>query len=114
MKKLERGNLYDFSGLTANSQQEFFQTLLETPAIRLERIISAGHVTPPGQWYDQAWDEWVLLLSGAAQLNVEGKPKWLHMQPGDYVFLPAHRRHRVEWTDMSQKTVWLALHCVGQ
>jgi cupin 2 domain-containing protein len=32
------------------------------------------------------------------------------MRPGDYVHIPAHQRHRVEWTEPDQKTVWLALH----
>jgi cupin 2 domain-containing protein len=30
--------------------------------------------------------------------------------PGDYIFIPAHERHRVEWTAEHEETVWLALH----
>lgn len=104
------GNLYDLSGLTHDPQQETFQTLLNQAGTRLERIVSHGHTTPPGVWYDQDWDEWVLLLSGAARLRIEGQAELAALQPGDYLWLPAHCRHRVEWTDETQATVWLALH----
>ena len=91
-------------------QGERFDTLLQTGAFRLERILSLGQATAPGQWYDQAQDEWVLLVQGAAQLRIEGMEAALEMRPGDYVLLPAHRRHRVEWTDPHTPTLWLALH----
>jgi len=91
------------------STDEIFETLLEQPGIRLERIISQGQVTPPGEWYDQEQDEWVMVLSGEARLLIEGEHEQ-DMGPGDAVFLPAHRRHRVTWTDPAQPTIWLALH----
>jgi cupin 2 domain-containing protein len=84
--------------------------LLATSALRLERIVSDGHATPPGEWYDQERDEWVVLLQGGAGLRFEGEDRVLVMQPGDYVLIPAHRRHRVEWTEGAQKSIWLALH----
>lgn len=105
------GNLYDTGGIVHDPQQEFFQTLLETRGVRVERIVSKGHATPPGQWYDQDWDEWALLLSGAARLRLEGDVEALDLVPGDCIWLPAHCRHRVEWTDAERETVWLALHC---
>lgn len=77
---------------------------------KLERIISTGHATPEGQWYDQDFDEWVVLLSGSAAIRFEDAPKEVSMRPGDYLLIPAHRRHRVEWTDGTKPTVWLALH----
>jgi len=89
---------------------ELLQPLLETNGLRLERIVSAGHATPPGEWYDQDRDEWVILLRGRAALRFEDEAELLEMQPGDYVTIVAHRRHRVEWTDAVEKTVWLALH----
>lgn len=79
------------------------------PGIRVERIVSWGHVTPPGSFYDQAWDEWVLVLTGAARLVIEGEPERV-LERGDCVFLPAHCRHRVTWTSPGEPTVWLALH----
>ena len=77
---------------------------------RLERIISSGQATPAGQWYDQEQHEWVVLLSGAAGLRFEGEEGLRILSPGDFVNIPAHTRHRVEWTDEKQSTVWLALH----
>ncbi len=76
----------------------------------MERIVSLGQQTPPGEWYDQSDDEWVLLLSGAARLLIEGESQASALQPGDCLLLPAHVRHRVEWTDPAQPTVWLAFH----
>lgn len=90
--------------------EELFQTLLEGCAFKLERIVSLGHTTPPGQWYDQAQDEWVALFSGAARLEFEGNSDSVTLNPGDCVLLPARQRHRVAWTDPDQPTVWLALH----
>jgi cupin 2 domain-containing protein len=89
---------------------EFIQVLLATGAFRLERIVSAGQVTPPGEWYDQDTHEWVALLSGAAGLRFEDEAELRVLAPGDYLLIPAHRRHRVEWTDPETPTVWLALH----
>lgn len=36
---------------------EEFVTLLETPAVKVEQIISHGQASPPDFWYSQAWDE---------------------------------------------------------
>lgn len=96
-------------GLPAAGGDEAFEPLLERPGVRLERIVSRGHSTPPGAWYDQEQDEWVMVVSGAARLRIEGRGVF-EMGPGDSVLLPARCRHRVEWTDPAQPTVWLALH----
>jgi cupin 2 domain-containing protein len=89
--------------------EELVQTLLSIPSFRIERIVSLGHVSPEGFWYDQETHEWVLLLSGAARLLLEGEEP-LDLRPGSFVNIPAHKRHRVEWTDAGQPTVWLAIH----
>ncbi len=89
---------------------ERFETLLRTGVVRFERIISNGQTTPTGEWYDQAWDEWVTVLSGAAALLVEGEPEPHRLEPGDWLFLPAHVRHRVTYTAVDEPTVWLAVH----
>jgi cupin 2 domain-containing protein len=91
---------------------EICEALIETDHFRLERIISTGQATPAGQWYDQQRSEWVALLSGSAGLLFEGESRVQVMRPGDCVLIPARRRHRVEWTDPDQETVWLALHFV--
>lgn len=97
----------------ADGHDEFVETLLETGSVKLERIISTGQATPPGKWYDQERDEWVVLLSGAAGLLFEGTTEVLVLRPGDYIFIPAHRKHRVEWTLPGAPSVWLALHVSG-
>ncbi|MDP4014296.1 MAG: cupin domain-containing protein [Candidatus Nanopelagicales bacterium] len=87
---------------------EHVEVLLAGTGWRLERIISRGQTTPEGQWYDQEEDEWVAVLAGSARLEVAGQVD-LELGAGDAVLLPAHRRHRVSWTDETQATVWVAL-----
>jgi len=89
--------------------EELFEPLLETPALRVERIISTGQVTPPGQWYDQERDEWVLLLQGQATLEYEGGERQ-PLRAGDYLLIPARRRHRVAFTTQTPPCIWLAIH----
>lgn len=96
-------------GLPAPGPEEVFETLVRRPGARLERIVSHGQTTPPGKWYDQEEDEWVMVLAGGARLLIEGEGE-ASLGPGDAVFLPAHCRHRVAWTDPARPTVWLALH----
>jgi cupin 2 domain-containing protein len=112
-RAIERGNLFADVPLTSLARERV-DVLVRRPDLRLERIVSTGHVTPPGEWYDQADDEWVVVLSGAARLRVEGAPEPIALEPGDYVLLPAHVRHRVEWTDPRVATVWLALHATAR
>ena len=107
---MNRGNL--FTDIPAGAlPAELSHVLWQTPPLRVERIVSRGHATPPDQWYDQDADEWVVLLTGSAGLRIDGRAELVVMRPGDYVLLPAHVRHRVEWTDPNQDTVWLAIHC---
>ena len=102
------GNL--FAEIPQRLVEEDVITLLSSPRLRIERIVSRGQTSPPGFWYDQPQAEWVIVLAGAASLVFEGDATTLRMQAGDYVHIPAHRRHRVEWTDPAQPTVWLAVH----
>ena len=87
--------------------EELFETLLTTSQVRIERIVSHGHASPPGFWYDQEEGEWILLLQGAARLTVDEQT--IELRPGDCLNLPAHQRHRVEWTTPSEPTIWLAV-----
>jgi cupin 2 domain-containing protein len=84
--------------------------LVATETVRIERIVSTGQASPPGFWYDQDRAEWVLLLAGSAGLLFEGEGEPRVLRSGDYLLIPAHRRHRVVWTDAAQPTVWLAVH----
>ena len=99
-----------FADIPDRLPEELFETLLQNPFFKLEKIVSKGHATAAGQWYDQAEDEWVLLLKGAAGLRLKGRADLVVLKPGDYLHLPAYCQHRVEWTDPGIETVWLALH----
>jgi cupin 2 domain-containing protein len=112
--KLPTGNL--FAALPARELgEEEFTSLWTRPGFRVERIVSQGQVTPAGQWYDQPWDEWVLVLRGAARLRLDGHPDLVELREGDWLLLPAHCRHRVEWTTEDGPTIWLAIHAgVGE
>ena len=102
-------NLFaDLLLLPENNEQ--FSDLLSRPGLRIERIVSTGQSSPPGFWYDQAGGEWVLILQGQATLRFEDTPEPLRMAPGDFIDIAPHRRHRVDWTDSDQLTVWLAIH----
>jgi cupin 2 domain-containing protein len=88
---------------------EVTDTMLAAPGLRIERIVSLGQASPPGFWYDQQEAEWVLLLAGAARLRFADEEEARVLGPGDCLHIAAHRRHRVEWTDPAQPTVWLAV-----
>jgi len=103
----ESGNIFEFP--PGGLDQEAFETLLEGDHVRVERIVSGGQTSPADFWYDQAQGEWVLVLKGAAIVRVEGKGDH-HLSAGGFLNLPAHTRHRVEWTDPDTETVWLAIH----
>ncbi|MGA8259730.1 MAG: cupin domain-containing protein [Arenicellales bacterium] len=77
--------------------------------VTIERIISKGHVSPESRWYDQAREEWVIVLRGEARLSFEDGDA-VALKPGDYILIPAHARHRVEWTTPGMETIWLAIH----
>jgi len=91
-------------------KNEQFSNLLKRPGLRIERIVSTGQCSPEGFWYDQTEGEWVVVLQGAARLRFEDSPEPLPMAPGDCIDIAPHRRHRVEWTDPDQPTIWLAVH----
>lgn len=99
-----------FANIPIDLPAESLDTLVKADSIRIERIVSRGHASPNGFWYDQVQDEWVLLLSGAARLQFEDEPEAREMKVGDHVTIPAHARHRVEWTTPREATVWLAVH----
>ncbi len=97
-------------GLSEPLAQEQVDELARWPGVRIERIVSMAQASPPGFWYDQAWDEWVCVISGSAAVLIDGESGPRELRAGDWLELPAHVRHRVEWTDARQATVWLAVH----
>lgn len=102
------GNL--FAGLEQLcGKGEVFDELVRSGSMRMERIVSTGQASPPGFWYDQEQAEWVILLSGSAELQFADETTPRCLGPGDYVNIAPHRRHRVNRTDPHQPTIWLAL-----
>lgn len=104
---VQRGSLFDASA--GRADRETVDVLLARPGARIERIVSTGQATPPGQWYDQPGDEWVALLAGRAMLKLDDGVL-LELGPGDWLLIPAHVRHRVEATSVEPPCVWLAVH----
>ena len=98
-----------FAGLPQQLPAELVQTLMESPHVRIERIVSHGHASPAGFWYDQPQAEWVLLLRGAARLKLADENGVVELNPGDFINLAPHQRHRVEWTTPAEPTIWLAV-----
>ena len=90
-------------------REELFEPLIPDRGVLIERIISTGQATPPGEWYDQERDEWVALLQGRAALAY-ADGRIVELEAGDAVFIPAHERHRVESTSADPPCIWLAVH----
>ncbi len=99
-----------YGDIPVNLKVELFEDILKRKGFRLERIVSHGNITPDGEWYDQENDEWVILLSGEAKLKFLDETFARSLTPGDYLLIPSHKKHRVEWTHPAKETVWLALH----
>ena len=105
--KYFRNNIFDL--VPQQLPTELSETILQQENIRIERIVSKGHTTPVGEWYDQNWDEWVILLQGNAILLFKDD-NTINLVSGDYLLIPAHTRHRVEWTDPDEECIWLTIH----
>lgn len=105
MKK--HGNL--LANVPALLPEELFETLLESSHVTIKRIVSKGHISPKDFWYDQNQNEFVLVVQGAARLLFEHDKQLVSLEVGDYINIPAHQKHRVEWTDPKVETTWLAI-----
>jgi len=108
MGTIIRKNFFDLG--PGDAAEELIEVLAKREKFRIERIVSRGHTSPPGFWYDQETDEFVLVLSGKGSLVFEGQREPVVLEPGDYVIIPAHVKHRVAWTDPDHDTIWLAVH----
>ena len=101
-------NIYE--NIPNHIQNEFCEIICHAEHVRIERIVSRGHSSEEGFWYDQEQSEWVILLKGHAKLLFEGIVEPINLQVGDYLNIPSHVKHRVDWTDPDQESVWLAVH----
>lgn len=89
-------------------QQELFDKLLENDRVLIERVVSTGQVTPAGEWYDQEQDEWLIVLQGEGELGYEDGSR-IRLATGDYLLIPAHQKHRVEYTSSEPPCIWLTI-----
>ena len=99
-----------FQDIPDHLDQELVEKLLAHDSFRIERIVSRGHASPPKFWYDQDEHEWVAVLTGKAQLQIDGEEDLVTLNPGDTYDLPAHTKHRVAWTEPNHDTIWLAVY----
>jgi cupin 2 domain-containing protein len=104
----EMGSL--FEGMPSELPEELFDTISSNDDINIERIVSRGHASPEGLWYDQENNEFVLVVKGSAGLKLENEDDIVVLKAGDYFNIEAHVKHRVEWTDSTCETIWLAVH----
>jgi cupin 2 domain-containing protein len=98
-----------FANIPQELPQELFEEIISTNVLKIERIVSDGHTTNDREWYDQDTNEWVIVLQGKAIVSFLGEEDIL-LQVGDYINIPAHKKHRVQWTKHNIKTIWLAVH----
>jgi len=98
-----------FENIPEDIKEEFFEDIISAKDFKLERIVSEGHSSPDGFWYDQKKNEFVLLLSGSAKISFDSGEKF-ELKPGDYLIINAHQKHRVDQTDPLEKTFWITLH----
>ena len=89
---------------------ELIDILASGNNIRIERIVSNGHSSEAGFWYDDPSAEWVTVLSGEARLRFLVDDKLIHLKRGDHVTIQPHEKHRVEWTTPNEPTVWVAVY----
>ena len=98
-----------FEAVPADLADEKFDALVDNDSVRIERIVSRGHTSPRSGWYDQPQNEWVMVLTGEAVLSFDDGSS-VTLKHGDFIDIPAHRKHRVEWTAPGVETIWLAVH----
>lgn len=101
-----KSNLLD--NIPETIEREITEVLTQSNSIRIEKIISQGQGSPINFWYDQSENEWVILLRGSAILEFENG-EFIQLDEGDYINIPAHTKHRIEWTASYEQNIWLAV-----
>jgi cupin 2 domain-containing protein len=98
-----------FNDIPSNLSKEILDEIILTDKIRIERIISKGQTSPENFWYDQEENEWVIVIKGKSKLKIIDEDELIELNEGDYINIPSHKKHRVEWTDPESETIWLAV-----
>ncbi len=104
-----------FGSFPSDLPEELVEVLAEGNGhVRIVRLVSQGHSSPDGFWYDQDEHEWFVLLQGEAVMTFEkaatGEVEVVSLRPGDWIEIAPHVRHRIESTDAGRHTIWLAVH----
>lgn len=99
-----------FAEIPRGMPSELIEVLSSSEETRIERVVSQGHSSPEGFWYDQENNEFVVLISGMASLLFEGDESPRELKQGDWLVIPAHARHRVVSTSPDCDTIWLCVH----
>lgn len=98
-----------FESIPDTLEEEFFEQLVQSENVKIERIISKGHRSPESGWYDEERNEWVIVLKGEAVISFENG-KEVNLKAGSHINIPAHKKHKVSWTTPKTETIWLAVH----
>jgi len=101
-------NIFDIDNIQSQDP-EVFESILEKDNFRVERIVTLRPYENPGAWYNQKTDEWVLLMQGESELEFKDS-EIIKMDAGDYIFIPAHKKHRINYSSHDPKCIWLAIH----
>src|ERR671936_2594237 len=78
-----------FAHLPAKLRAELIEVIAQSAHVKIERIVSTGQTTPPGEWYDQDTNEWVIVLRGRARLRFEDERELRALAAGDHVTIAA-------------------------
>jgi cupin 2 domain-containing protein len=98
-----------FNDIPSDLPEEVTEKIISSGKFRIERIISKGHSSSKDFWYNQEENEWVIVLKGKARLEFSGENELIELSEGDYINIPTHKKHRIEWTDPENETIWLAV-----
>lgn len=98
-----------FGMIPSPLRDELFEEIVSNNGVKIERIVSFGHTTPEHDWYDQRKNEWVILLQGEAIISFLNEDD-VNLKAGDYINIPAHKKHRVSWTKPDEESIWLAVY----
>ena len=98
-----------FTQIPKNLTEEIFEDIIKTDSLKVERIVSYGHTSPKLGWYKSEQNEWVIVLKGEAILSFENETD-VKLITGDYINIPASKKHKVSWTLPNEETVWLAIY----
>lgn len=104
---MNKSNIFEL--IPSTLKDELFEEIISKNGLKIERIVSFGHTTPQDEWYDQRRDEWVILLQGEAIISFLNEDE-VTLKAGDYINIPAHKKHRVSWTKPEEESIWLAIY----